>query len=145
MKEVGKNCNKCKAFKLFEFFNNDKNTKDLLSCVCRECIREYNKDYRAKNKKKLKEKRDLKKDYLNEVSKAWYRKPGNAEHVAKYQKEYRKDKEKYFKAYVAEYYQKNKKALKEKRNTPELKAKAAARTRKWIEAKKKKDAGNDNY
>lgn len=60
-------CSRCKEEKDTEKFRRHKNTKDGLNCWCKDCEKEYNKEYREKNKIKLKEKSQ--KYYQENISK----------------------------------------------------------------------------
>lgn len=48
-----KECSRCNKIKDIVMFHEHKNTKDKLHIHCKECVSEYNKDYRIKNKEKL--------------------------------------------------------------------------------------------
>jgi hypothetical protein len=50
-----KACGKCKKEKSVDDFNNNKKSKDGLQYVCKDCRREYKKEYRKNNKEKIKE------------------------------------------------------------------------------------------
>ena len=81
--------------------------------------KEYNKEYREKNKEKIKEWRENNKEYMKEYMKEWREK--NKEKKKEYMKEYcEKNKEKkkeYNKEYMKEYCEKNKEKRKEYNKT----------------------------
>jgi hypothetical protein len=110
-----KKCNKCNEVKLYEFFYKNKNIKDGFHNHCKVCVKEY----KANNKKRLKEyhkeynikNKEIKKEYYKE-----YR-LNNKEKIKEYQKQYIKEyhlnnKEK-IKEYSKEYYENNREKAKE--------------------------------
>ena len=102
-KENKKLCMRCKEIFLID---------DLVGGdYCKECNIEWTKEYRLKNKEKLKEKNkehsEKNKEKRNETSKEYYEK--NKEKVREYSK---KNKEK-IKEYQREYIEKNKEKIKE--------------------------------
>ena len=91
---VVKICSKCGAEKDLSCFSKDARKKSGLRALCKECHKEYMKEYNKNNKEKAKE---------------YYR--NNNEIIAKYHKEhYQKNKEDIDKK-QKEHYQKNKKTI----------------------------------
>lgn len=43
-------CSKCKNLKSVEFFNKNKSSSDGISAMCKNCMNEYSKEYRVRNK-----------------------------------------------------------------------------------------------
>jgi hypothetical protein len=87
----GKVCTKCKQWKPLEEFNKRKVSKDGRRSECRECQKEYKKQWRGNNPEYDKEYYKDNAEHIKEREKQ-YRKD-NAEHI----KEYRKDNAEYFK------------------------------------------------
>lgn len=123
-------CPKCGRELPLSDFNNNRSKKDGRAIQCRDCCKEYNKEYyeknkekrkeylaknkekikeqrkeyRAKNKEKIKEKR---KEYNKEYS------IKNKEKIEEYQKEYRKENKEKLKEREKEYREKNKEKIKD--------------------------------
>ncbi len=132
-------CTKCSEDKNFEEYFKNKNAKLGIMSACKDCCNLAGAKYRAENAESLKERRKLNSKANSERTKKWY--SSNKEKALDYQKKYRSGKEEYFKTYGKNYYEENKEALKEKRSTPEKKAKASERARIWKENQKKKEEG----
>ena len=133
MEEQGKVCTKCGEWKLLEEFNKCKRNKDGRKTICRECQKEYSKQWRENNKEHVKEcNKQWRKDNP-EYNKQWYKnnpeyskqwRENNKEHIKEYEKQWRENNPKYYnpkqqrqwrennkehlKEYWKQYYQNNK-------------------------------------
>ena len=124
---VSKICTRCKNLKTLSFFLSDKTRVDGFSKWCSECLKIYQKEYREKNKQKIKEKGSL-----------YYK--SNKEKIAqKNSKRYTKNKEKILEK-NAEWVNKNKDRVKKYRSVyaKEKKDKYAATNMKRYAEKKKR-------
>lgn len=90
-KEEFKICSGCDRSKPLSKFGKDKTKKSGLHCICKECKREYAKEYRKFHKE---EKREYTKAYYKEHS----------EDLCAYGKEYRKDHKENLCGYYKDYY-----------------------------------------
>lgn len=117
-----KKCSKCREEKqaTFEFFSKTNNGK--LSAMCRKCKSEYDKEYRTKNKEKI---REYRQKYEKE----------NKEKIANYRKEYRTKNKDKIKGYCEE--NKEKKSQYNKEYREKHKDKLNKRKRKWTKENKK--------
>ena len=114
-------------------FGKDKRGKFGLKSQCKVCKKEYNKEYREKNKEYIKEYdkeyREKNKEYFKEKNKEYYKehreyykkyKEKNKEYFKeynkKYNKEYYEDNKEYIKEYYKEYYKEYCKTQKGKEN-----------------------------
>ena len=93
-----KKCTKCKEEKPFEDFNKHKRLKDGRQSNCRECAKEYKKQYRENNKEKIREYNkqwhENNKEKARERKKQYYEK--NKEKILEHQKQYyEKNREKF--------------------------------------------------
>ena len=112
-------CSKCKIEKPVDVFSKDKSRKDGLSHRCKECKKEYNKEYYKANYNKLKESqkeykkvnfkkiRDRNRKYDREYRNS------NSEKI----KEYRNSNSEKIKEFNREYYKTNSDKFKERRNS----------------------------
>lgn len=91
-------CSKCKNLKSLELFRKNKQTKDGLMHVCKECIKIVDKIYREKNA-------GYNKEYVK----------NNSEKIKQYQKEYQIKNQKKIKDQKLDYHSKNKDKLNEYR------------------------------
>ena len=83
----GKVCAKCGEWKALEEYHKNKKTKDGRGTYCKECQKEYQKQWREKNPK-----------YHNSEQQRQYRE-NNKERIKEYHKQYCKDNTEYFKQY----------------------------------------------
>lgn len=90
-----KTCLKCRINKHYENFHLANKSKDKLSCICKECKSKLDKEYRIKNKEKLKLKAKeyvkKNKDKIAKKSKISYLK--NKDKIDLYREEYRQKPE----------------------------------------------------
>ena len=122
-----KKCTKCKEVKSLDEFNNRKDTKDKKQYSCKDCKRNYSRDYSKKNTEKIKQKnikyRENNKEKEKKRQALYYK--NNKDKVKERQKIYiKKNKTKlnlYKKNYrinnkdkIKEYYKKNKGRLNKK-------------------------------
>lgn len=91
-------CSKCGEEKpaTTEYFRKAKRNKDGLMRQCKDCTKEYYKQYRQENKEKLKEYKKQWRQENQEYFKQWYQK--NKEYL----KQYRQENEEHFKQYRKE-------------------------------------------
>lgn len=91
-------CGKCKIEKPFEDFNKHPLAKNGLNSKCKNCEREYNKQYQLNKKSKIKE-------YQKEYNKKYreVNKKSITEKQKEYSKKYRESNKLYFKKYHREY------------------------------------------
>ena len=75
----GKVCSKCGTWKLLEEYNKNKTNKDGRQSKCRECQKEYKKQWSKNNK-------EHRKEYNKEYMKQW--RENNKEHKKEYDKQY---------------------------------------------------------
>lgn len=98
-----KKCSKCKKIKLLAEFHKNKTQKDSHNSWCKDCmkekIKEYQKQYRQKNKQKI-----------QKQAKKYYQQ--NKEKLTKATKDWRNSHEQEIKKYRKEYKEKNKDKIK---------------------------------
>lgn len=82
-----KKCTKCKIDKPLEEFNREKRNRDGLMSWCRECWKEYKKQYNLDNKDKIKQYRLDNKDKISEQQKQYNL--ANRDKIAEQKKQYR--------------------------------------------------------
>ena len=139
-----KKCNKCKVEKGLVYFYRDNARKDGYSYICIQCEKKRSKKYRARNKKKIKERDKVynleNKERVAAVSGRWQE--SNKDHLKKYMKKhYEKNKKKidlknikwridnkekyeeWSKKYGKEYRRKNKDRIKKYNQRPQIKLK----------------------
>lgn len=113
LSEQLKVCTRCKIAKTLEYFHKTKKNKDGLKHICKDCSKIVDKEYREKNKEKLKKSREENKEQRILWKKDWDEK--NKEHVKQYNKEYvTKNKDAYSKR-ANDFYHKNKERIKKRR------------------------------
>jgi len=97
-----KTCTKCgETFpRTKEFFQADKNRKHGLKNWCKQCAKEYHKEYYQNNR-----------EHIKEYNKEYYQ--NNREHIKEYNKEYRQNNKEHIKEYNKEYHQNNREHIKE--------------------------------
>jgi len=86
-------CRKCGKELLANRFSKNKKTKDGLRTICRSCVSEYQKQYREKNKEKLKENgKNYRENNLEKIAE-WQRKhyENNSEALLETMRKYRQD------------------------------------------------------
>ena len=85
-----KKCSKCNIEKDTTEFHNDKRCKDGLYSHCKECARQYNRDYAKNNKERLKEHQRKWRDRNKEKIKRWNSdfKEANKDLIAEYNRAY---------------------------------------------------------
>lgn len=120
--ETTKICTKCKITKDLSWFCRDKNRKDGLYPICKECTKkyrelnknkakEYSKEYRAKNKDKIsKHKKQYaieNKDKIQEYRRQYYGRIENKEKLEQYQKNYYIENSEKIKERSKKYYNNN--------------------------------------
>lgn len=98
----GKVCAKCGEWKTLEEYHKNKKTKDGRGTYCKECQKEYQKQWRENNpgyhnSEQQKQYKENNKERIKEYHKQ-YRKD-NAERIKEQQKQYYKDNAEYFKQY----------------------------------------------
>ena len=95
---ISKECGKCHEVKAVSEFSKNKRMKDGIDTRCKDCKKQYDKEYRKENADKLieydKQRNDKRKEYLSEYYKQ------NADKKKEYNAEYRKQNAEYY----AEYY-----------------------------------------
>lgn len=94
----GKNCRKCEIFKTYDNFRKGKGYKDGYRTDCKECEKQYNKEWYQNNAESVKQK---KKPYC----KQWYQK--NKESKILYSKQLYQENKEHYKQYKKQYYQAN--------------------------------------
>lgn len=101
-KVLTKICSKCGEEKpaTTEYFGKAKRNKDGLRGQCKDCMKEYRKQYYKKNKEEEKESH---KQYYKE----------NKEKIKEYKKQYREENKEEIKEYQNQWYQENKEKMKE--------------------------------
>lgn len=106
-------CNTCKQEKPKECFSKDRRSKDGLCRKCKECQREYNKQWRETNKENLAikdaERRRKTAKERNEYSKQWYEE--NKEHKKAYDKNYHKKNKEEIRIKRQRFYEENKEKI----------------------------------
>lgn len=106
---ISKECSCCHKVKPVSEFTKNKSKIDGLKLKCRECVKEYNKEYCKNHKEYHKEyyknNAERIKEYAKEYNKEY--KKNNAESIKKYHKEYYKGEAKHYKEYYKKYYQRN--------------------------------------
>ena len=111
-------CTKCKNEKSISEFNKDKQCKDGFKARCKDCIKEYQKQYRFTHKHKAQEYRKKysieHKDKLRDSQRKWREKSNE------YMKKYRSDNKIHILNYSKEYYIKNKSKILESKKSPGL-------------------------
>lgn len=112
-------CKKCgRELPISQFYKRKRN-KDGLQIYCKECEKQYRKQYYIENKEVLAEKKKQyyteNKETIAERNKRWY--ADNKEVMAEYQKQYRQKNKKAIaekmKQYMKQWYAENKKAIAE--------------------------------
>lgn len=140
--QKNKVCSKCKETKSIECFGNSSSTKDGLHAWCKECVKNHNKNYRAKNREEIKESkkryREEHKERISEHEREYYQK--NKEKIKQKSKNYRKENREYVKEYNKKYHEENKEKLKElmKRYHEENKEKLNKKKKQYREENKEK-------
>lgn len=124
-----KRCKKCGEVKSLDDFHKARGCRDGHRDSCKDCIRQYKKEYREANK-----------DSIAAKKKAYYLK--NKEKVCEYQAKYRKNNPELIKRRKKEYYEKNKEQITKKTCAYVATNKdiVAERKARW----KKKNAGHVN-
>ncbi len=97
-----KECSKCKETKDLTEFGKDKRAKDGRHSWCKNCLRQYSKQYREDNKEYWKQYREDNKEKQEQYQKQY--KEDNKESIQQYQKQYQK---KYQKQYLKNNPEKN--------------------------------------
>ena len=112
-------CYKCHKVKVVSEFNKHKNRKDGVRTICKDCAKQYRKQYYKQNADKIKEQnaeyRKQNADKIKEQSakyNAEYYKQ-NKDKKKEYQSEYRNQNKDKIKEYKSEYYNKNADKVKE--------------------------------
>lgn len=111
-----KTCSKCGVEKFLGEYYFQKSNKDSLSCWCKECCNEYNKQ----NKYKYKENKieyskkyyNMNKNKIKEYNIKYYKE--NKEYHNKYKKKYAEENKEAIKVRIKKYYEENKLIRKEK-------------------------------
>jgi hypothetical protein len=98
MEEQGKICTKCGKWKLLEEYNKFKHSKDGRESACRECRKEYYKQY---NKQRYEENKEKIKAQQKKYREA------NKEKKKEYDKRYAKENAEHIKERAKQYYEKN--------------------------------------
>jgi DNA repair exonuclease SbcCD ATPase subunit len=122
MDNINKTCSKCKRELSLNHFHKTKTGKYGVMSKCKDCRKEYNKEYNKINKEKIKE---YNKEYKNsennkekilEKAKEYYKnnKQKILEHNKEYKKEYYKNNKEKILEYSKEYSKNNKQKIKEK-------------------------------
>ena len=106
---ISKECSYCHEVKPVSEFNKSKVAIDGLQTKCKECSKQYRKQYQKDNAERIKERsKEYYKDNaerIKERSKEYQKQ--NAESIKEYKKQYRKDNAEKFKEYHKEYYRNN--------------------------------------
>jgi tRNA nucleotidyltransferase/poly(A) polymerase len=89
-----KTCSKCKIEKSFDEFTKHSTSKNGIRPNCKDC----QKEYREKNKEKIKKWYQENKEHLIKYSKKRYEE--NKEYAKKYSKKYREENKKYYSEYT---------------------------------------------
>lgn len=112
-----KKCYVCSLEKNLIEFVNKKNSKDGKGNICLTCRKEYDKNYREKNKEKIKEREKLRNrtEYNKKYGKEYREK--NLNKLREKEKIRSHDNKERKKDYSKKYYQKNKEKIKEKIKT----------------------------
>jgi 5-methylcytosine-specific restriction endonuclease McrA len=94
--EQGKTCTKCGEWKLFEGFY--KRSKNGRSSHCKDCTKQYQQEYKERNKDRVRENN-------KEAQKRYYQK--NKERKSEYAYQYRQENKEKLSEYRRQYYQEN--------------------------------------
>ena len=112
----GKVCTKCGVWKALEEYNKHKLSKDGKRSMCRECQKEYKKQWNKNNKEYYKEYNkeyyQNNKEYFKEHNKQW--REDNKEYIKEYEKQYRENNKERRKECNKQHYQNNKEYYKER-------------------------------
>ena len=109
-----KKCAKCKVEKEITEFFKDKQRKGGLYPSCKECGKEYYKEYHKENKDKIKEYYKENKDKIIERHKEYYKE--NKNKIKEHRKEYYKENKDKINKCQKEYYKENKDKIIERQN-----------------------------
>lgn len=142
---LGKHCNKCEEWKMFEEFSRHKRSKDGRNWTCKECARVLNRQWRDKNPGYQPpcfiDNPDYKKQWYqgnkeHQLEKQRQRRIENAEQYAEYQRRYREDNKEKIAAAIRRWEQENPEKAKERmrRYYERHRERLLERSRRWLEA-----------
>lgn len=144
-------CSKCGEEKpaTTEYFRKAKTNKDGLRGQCKDCVKEYNKQYREENKEEIKELnkqwRKENKEEIKEYNKQYYKE--NKEEIKEkkneYNKQYYEENKEKRNEYLKQYRQENKERVRQHCQTYRARKRllpATLTTKQWQEIKKDFDS-----
>ena len=124
-------CNKCSQIKNKNSFYKQKSTKDGFTNYCKNCIKDYNKNYYKNNR-----------DRIIQNTQQWY--GNNKEYKKEYDKNYYKNNREYKRKNSKEYYKNNKEHVQQQKNS-RLAFNSKLKSRQEIELYEEiKKSANDN-